>query len=836
MLLAFLLSFGLLVRPAYALNAGEVVAGLVAAYQVICTCIDVSFDATHDWTQSEITEALHDVALEIKSWDRLFNQQSKYRRLAKNLEDLTGYDILADGNRINTVYGKTGQTKYDEYFQCPNQDCVMGSVEHDGTWSQCPTCKGNYAEYRYKTMALSGACGGALRGWIDYLIDTADDWIDESKLTATEVEDEPAQPPAEYVPSTFPTSNIRSCEPVDFKGKTYSHVITCYAIRGKKPKNISSWNDDHINDATGSYYIREDRANGNPLLLDSYDIYINDRIFAFLDARIGEGYAAWVFVNQDSGLSYIEVVPPDGYLEKCYTQVSTGYKEYWVEINKNNSNTWYHKGFGLDNGYKFLSEGRIFVADEGSFNTQSNSTAVSGALGACIGGTGYDPNATIVEPGTGSSHTEYSYNTDIDYDYDWNYNYDVDIDNSVTNYDNTYNSITDIDENTTINNTTNNTQTVTVYDDSHDISYTYTINTAGTGEFEFDYTPITGRQDIIAALLRDVGNDLNRIIAILNQQLQVENSMAGVLAYLGSMVDEGFTDMNNLQLGIRSDVNEILFGVYDVLDAIGGLEFESYDDTSFKALVRTGFDDVLDALDNLDVATFDDADLLAAINDGFSDVVDAVNGMDFDIEPYDDTAFKSLVGGRFDTLDSDVEGWINDILNAMNDISDTFLTEVRFFNGCVDEIHGWASEAYRNRGRLTDFFDDVVDSLDTIIYQLTLNRYVVVRDYRPTPTELRDKLNLDELDAALQKLMKKFPFSTINNIALIFAYLHAPAVAPEFDVPVPNPSDWSNPHMMHVSLEQFDTVARVMRLGWTLWAIAIVSKSTTRMWTHREGV
>lgn len=305
---------------------------------------------------------------------------------------------------------------------------------------------------------------------------------------------------------------------------------------------------------------------------------------------------------------------------------------------------------------------------------------------------------------------------------------------------------------------------------------------------------------LLSDLFDWMGNDV--VIASFNH---LEGYLSDLFDWMGQRLDYDFSTFAYDDSDLKYLVSN---GLSRVVSAINGIDLGvvPYDDSVFRTLVRAGFDDVLDGLDNLD------------------------------FETYDDSGFRTLVGGRFDTLDSDIEGWVDDILNAMNDISDTFLTEVRFLNECVNEIHGWASEAYRNRGRLTDFFDDVVDSLDTIIYQLTLNRYVVVRDYRPTPTELRDKLNMDELDAALRKLMEKFPFSTINNIALIFAYLHAPAVAPEFDVPVPNPSDWSSPHMMHVSLEQFDTVARVMRLGWTLWAIAIVSKSTTRMWTHREGV
>lgn len=133
-------------------------------------------------------------------------------------------------------------------------------------------------------------------------------------------------------------------------------------------------------------------------------------------------------------------------------------------------------------------------------------------------------------------------------------------------------------------------------------------------------------------------------------------------------------------------------------------------------------------------------------------------------------------------------------------------------------------------------WDEMVSRLDTIIDDIEhLNRWQPSTPKPEPPSDLEKALGVDALKDALNRLMGKFPFSTINNLVLILTALVRPAVAPAFDLPMPNPSDWSSPYMVHVDLSEWSQVAAMMRVGILLWAIGRVSRRTVNLWTSEEG-
>lgn len=133
-------------------------------------------------------------------------------------------------------------------------------------------------------------------------------------------------------------------------------------------------------------------------------------------------------------------------------------------------------------------------------------------------------------------------------------------------------------------------------------------------------------------------------------------------------------------------------------------------------------------------------------------------------------------------------------------------------------------------------WDEMVSRLDTIIDDIEhMRRWQPTTPKPEPPSDLEKALGVDALKDALARLMGKFPFSTINNLVLILTALVRPAVAPVFDLPMPNPSDWSSPYMVHVDLSDWSQVAAMMRVGILLWAIGRVSRRTVNLWTHEEG-
>ena len=98
--------------------------------------------------------------------------------------------------------------------------------------------------------------------------------------------------------------------------------------------------------------------------------------------------------------------------------------------------------------------------------------------------------------------------------------------------------------------------------------------------------------------------------------------------------------------------------------------------------------------------------------------------------------------------------------------------------------------------------------------------------YRP----MAEVFNTDALERAFRELCNHFPFSMLNKLVQVAAWLVRPGVPPRFDLPVPNVDDWASPLTVTVDLRGFDPVAAVARMGVLLWAIVRVSSRTIDMW------
>ena len=377
-------------------------------------------------------------------------------------------------------------------------------------------------------------------------------------------------------------------------------------------------------------------------------------------------------------------------------------------------------------------------------------------------------------------------------------------------YTTTYNS-TDYDYDTTniTNNTTtttNNTTQTTVNDTTNNTSYTYNTTTNATEST--DLSAITQRLDIIIRLDSAIGKDLQKLDADLR--------------VIGDELDSQLIDLNDT----LEDLGDFL-----------GIRWDSL--LSWLERIYTRLGVMLDSLNYLD------SDLTV----GFNRVVSAIDGLDvgaaepdfsyFDELASDVASLASAADSILDALDawpahpslSSIEETLSDILDALDGgvTSSPSEVDLSYFDGLLANVSDMRSTLGVVVARL--------DSILLEIQRLGTSRYVRPEyPRRPAQDDLREKLNFDSLDNALHELMGKFPFAAINDFVLILAALTRPAVTPVFDLPVPNPSDWSTPYLLHVDLSDWDGVAAVMRTGITLWAIARVSRKTVNMWANREGV
>lgn len=358
---------------------------------------------------------------------------------------------------------------------------------------------------------------------------------------------------------------------------------------------------------------------------------------------------------------------------------------------------------------------------------------------------------------------------------------------------------------------------------------TYNSNTTNItnnttyNNLDLDLSPITQRQDAIKATLNQIGLDLQTYAALLDMDFQrLFAVMAGTMAYQG-YANELLEDiLAELQSGggsggggsggsVSVDLTDVEGYLEDILSAI-----TNYQDEDSNVLLIRGY--------------------LAAIEGDFENLLDLLDdwpsgGSAADLTTIEHELVDLLEQDGVTLTTHGLLYWTNYYMQDAD----------RVIHDIYDELAAFTND-------FTSFWADLADNLDTIIYDLehmqVSNRRVFdpinPPSYPPPDDETgivpwEDVLNITALRDALTRLMNKFPFATINSFVTLLTALVRPAVAPQFDLPMPNPSDWSRPYSVHVDLSDWSQAAAVMRVGWVLWAIARVSRRTVSMWTREEA-
>lgn len=328
---------------------------------------------------------------------------------------------------------------------------------------------------------------------------------------------------------------------------------------------------------------------------------------------------------------------------------------------------------------------------------------------------------------------------------------------------------------TNVTNTTNVT-TVTTYDEtSNTYNTTYDINN------DVDLTPITRRMDAEIAVLEQMGIDLDSL---------------------------GF------------DVRVLLAGIYVRA-------------TQTVALLT----DILADMANLDRSTGDLVDL-SDVEGYLEDILSAITNLQD--EETNAPLMRGYLMGIYDDMEELLEGWPLDLSTLEGDVS-----------AIKSAWDGYLSDWSDFLASFEDYMSDILDALGYLENLPVGNSdwWIPSDDNGLTLYEFDEpdsdpnwrfwepeEVNIPAAEAAIRELFAKFPFCMLSQLAQMFVYLHAPAVAPRFDLPMPNPSDWSHPYMMHIDLSEFDTCAAVLRMGITLWVGVRLTQRSVRMWTKDEQV
>ena len=378
-------------------------------------------------------------------------------------------------------------------------------------------------------------------------------------------------------------------------------------------------------------------------------------------------------------------------------------------------------------------------------------------------------------------------------------------------------------------------------------NYTTIVNNDGV---DVDLTPVTSRQDAIKATLNQIGTDLDTMALRMDDDLKA------------------MYKMQVLEVAATTRIYNLLKDIYARLDTLDKSTGDLVDLTTLERYAReisentvprtidftqffNHFRTMETTLDNLDTD-------LILIGHELGDMTEENGG----------ATLRGIVYGIYELLQdmaSDVEDMTSDlelVVQALDNLQDAnqLLTVRGYLKGIYDavtalETGGGSDTDYS--GVLGDIYAEVEDidlnlqafatAVSDALDGISNDLLTVIRELRnlrirnpqtpqtPTLPPSDDTLNIDALRDALSRLMQKFPFATINNLIHIMTFLVRDPVAPVFDLPVPNPSDWSQPYMLRVDLSDFSQMAAVMRIGIVLWAIARISRRTVSMWTREEG-
>ena len=369
-------------------------------------------------------------------------------------------------------------------------------------------------------------------------------------------------------------------------------------------------------------------------------------------------------------------------------------------------------------------------------------------------------------------------------------------------------------------------------------------------------TPPTYPPEVTYPDVTYVEADLTAVLDALNEHCEhlqhaIYTASSNLYSSLSSAISGEFTSLKTFLRALASwnvdAINSNFDALYTYLD-----DFTSWLDSKLRfddviLLLQAIYNGLPDSVDmtNTNALLQDIYNGMAELDTSSDDLVDlsALESGVYDISADVELIIQALNNLQDDNQLPTIRGYLKQIYDELDSLNLTVGAIVipagsdysTVLQNIYDEVSEYTNTFVQFWDDLRSYLDDILDALDNL--EITPR----VR-YTPTnPPEIPDApdldadLNVDALRDALSRLMQKFPFSTINNFVLILTLLTRPAQAPVFDLPLPNPSDWSSPYMVNVDLSIWDVPAAVLRTGIVIWAIARVSRRTVSMWTREEG-
>ena len=360
--------------------------------------------------------------------------------------------------------------------------------------------------------------------------------------------------------------------------------------------------------------------------------------------------------------------------------------------------------------------------------------------------------------------------------------------------------------------------------------------------------------------LSNVEDYLDRILTALGEVSGIDfNGINGMLAYVHNDLTDIYAALEDLSVPSAPDLSGIRSDLADILDELQGLDVGT-DMTTTNNLItttNTKLQSIINDMANLDRSTSDLVDLsgvISAINAldipgdvDLSGVISAIEAIDLP-----ETDLTDLVSSVDDVADActdiytDIHAYFAEMLGYWDGLDDEFVTFFTGWGGFVSNINNkWSALMnkldliYKRLGKKPwtgDYSDDpgidMPDPGDDLVH-------IGDDDFElpALPWEvLAPILKIPALEAAIMELMSKFPFVMLNELVTIGTYIQRTPTAPVFDLPAPNPSDWSHPLTVRIDLSQFDVAAAVLRAMIMIWACVRISNRTIKMWMGDKAV
>lgn len=390
-------------------------------------------------------------------------------------------------------------------------------------------------------------------------------------------------------------------------------------------------------------------------------------------------------------------------------------------------------------------------------------------------------------------------------------------------------------------------------------------------------TDLSGINDYLSRILTALGevsgidfNGINGMLAYVHNDLMDTNdTLLDIETAIGNISIPSAPDLSGIGTalsGIRSDLSDIetaignisipsppdLSGIRsdlaDIETAIGNISIPAAPNLTG---IQTAVEDILDELQHAEYSTDMTRveDLLSTNNARLGSIITAINGLDIPVTDLTETlsAIDDVADACTDIY-TDIHAYFAEMLGYWDGIDDTFVT---FFTSWTDWVTDWSGkwsslmtkldQIYRRLGK-KPWTGDVVGDPGVTLPDPGTDIVPIGDDDIGFPLphfdwdELAPILHIPALKAAILELMSKFPFCMLNEIVTIGGYMLRQPMTPVFDLPAPNPSDWSHPHLVHIDLSDFDQCAAVLRTLIMMWAAVRISNKTIRMWMGDKEV